>query len=75
MLGDRRFAGGKAVWAALRPLGPDLRDAEQVVHEPYEFFGDRVRFAPPDPLEVLTLAVRAAAHPGRVAVGSRTDSR
>ncbi|MFC5200399.1 hypothetical protein [Streptomyces kaempferi] len=52
----------------MRPLGPDLRDVEQVVHEPYEFCGDRVRFAPQDPLEVPTLAARAAAHPGRVAV-------
>ncbi|MFD7945342.1 hypothetical protein [Streptomyces sp. NPDC059744] len=41
--------------------------AEQVVHERYEFFGDRVRYPQPDPLDVPSLAARAAAHPGRVA--------
>ncbi|MCX4537652.1 hypothetical protein [Streptomyces sp. NBC_01669] len=67
VLGDRRLMAVKAVWEALRPLGLGLREAEQVVHERYEFFGDRVRYPQPVPLDVPSLAARAAAHPGRVA--------
>ncbi|MFG3117536.1 hypothetical protein ACGF4C_24470 [Streptomyces sp. NPDC048197] len=57
----------KVVWEALRPLEVSLREAEQVVHARYEMFGDRVRRAQPDPLDVSSLATRAGAHPGRVA--------
>ncbi|MGR6974891.1 hypothetical protein ACU639_35720 [Streptomyces cynarae] len=66
VLQDRRLMAVKAVWEALRPLGLGLRDAQQVVHARYEFFGARVRYPQPDPLEVPALAARAAAHPGRV---------
>ncbi|MGW4034404.1 hypothetical protein ACWEFL_34780 [Streptomyces sp. NPDC004838] len=64
---DRRLTAVKAVWEALRPLGLGLREAEQVVHARYEVLGDRVRYTRPDPLDVSSLAARAAAHPGRVA--------
>ncbi|MFB8177110.1 hypothetical protein ACFC8N_13790 [Streptomyces sp. NPDC055966] len=64
---DRRFAAVTAVWAALRPLGPGVHEAEQVVHARYAALGDRVRSAPPDPLDVPSLAARAAAHRGRAA--------
>ncbi|MEU6678816.1 hypothetical protein [Streptomyces sp. NPDC046853] len=67
VLRDRRLMAVKAVWEALRPLGPGLREAEQVVHARYEFLGDRVRRRPPDPLDLPSLAARAAALPGEVA--------
>ncbi len=67
VLRDRPFPAVKAVWEALRPLGLGLGDAKEVVHERYEFFGDRVRHQEPDPLDVPALAARAAAHPGHVA--------
>ncbi|MFF8958005.1 hypothetical protein [Streptomyces sp. NPDC014894] len=63
---DRRMAAVRAVWEALRPLGLGLHEAELVVHKRYEALGDRVRFRPPDPLDVRSLAARAAALPGRV---------
>nr|WP_222110097.1 hypothetical protein [Streptomyces cupreus] len=66
VLRDRRIMAIKAVWEALRPLELGLREAEQVVHARYEFFGDRVQYPQPDPLDVPALAARAAAHPGRV---------
>ncbi|MFI6355247.1 hypothetical protein ACIBJF_21890 [Streptomyces sp. NPDC050743] len=46
--------GGQRTW---------LREAEEVVHAR----GDRERRRQPDPLDVSSLAARAAAHPGRVA--------
>ncbi|MEU4874536.1 hypothetical protein [Streptomyces sp. NPDC021608] len=44
-----------------------LHEAEQVVHARYAALGDQVRRRPPDPLDVPSLASRAAALPGRVA--------
>ncbi|MGW7408552.1 hypothetical protein ACWGI9_33520 [Streptomyces sp. NPDC054833] len=67
VLRDRRLLAVKAVWEALRPLGLGVIDAERVVHSRYEVLGDRVRRTQPDPLDVTSLAARAAAHPGRVA--------
>lgn len=67
VLRDRRIAAVKSAWEALRPLGLGLHDAERVVHARYEALGDRVRRRPPDPLDVPSLAARAAALPGRVA--------
>ncbi|MEV0375731.1 hypothetical protein AB0I10_39355 [Streptomyces sp. NPDC050636] len=67
VLCDRRLMAVKTVWEALRPLGLGLREAEQVVHARYEVFTERVRHTQPDPLDVSSLAARAAAHPGRVA--------
>ncbi|WBO68552.1 hypothetical protein [Streptomyces camelliae] len=68
VLDDRPLAAMKAVWEALRPLGLGVREAEEVVHARYEVLGDRVRHKAPDPLDVPSLAARAAAHPGRVVV-------
>ncbi|MFI1765394.1 hypothetical protein ACH41H_25515 [Streptomyces sp. NPDC020800] len=67
VLRDRRIMAIKVVCEALRPLGLGLREAEQVVLQRYEALGDRVRYTPPDPLDVPSLAARAAACPGRVA--------
>ncbi|WP_055603895.1 hypothetical protein [Streptomyces aureus] len=63
---DRRLLALKAVWDALKPLELGLREAEQVVHARYEALGDQVRYTPPDPLDLASLADRAAALPGRV---------
>ncbi|MEU6774962.1 hypothetical protein [Streptomyces sp. NPDC046759] len=67
VLQDRRMTALNAAWDALRPLRPEPRPAEEIVHARYEALGDRVRRRPPDPLDVSSLAARAAAHPGRVA--------
>lgn len=63
---DRRLTAVKAVWEALRPLGVGLHEAERAVHARYEALGDRVRRTPPDPLDLPSLAARAADAPGRV---------
>ncbi|MFJ9889994.1 hypothetical protein ACIQRW_29645 [Streptomyces sp. NPDC091287] len=67
VLRDRRLSAVKSVWEALRPLGVGLHEAELVVHARYEALGDRVRYTPPDPLDLPSLAARVAALPGHVA--------
>lgn len=67
VLGDRRMMAVKTVWEALYPLGLGLREAEQVVRARYEALSDRVQHRPPDPLDLPSLAARAAALPGQVA--------
>ncbi|MEU9576166.1 hypothetical protein [Streptomyces chilikensis] len=67
VLRDRSLPAIRSVWEALRPLGVGLHEAERVVHARYEALGDRVRRTPPDPLDLASLAARAAAFPGRVA--------
>ncbi|WP_308461144.1 hypothetical protein [Streptomyces sp. Ru62] len=67
VLRDRRLPAVRSVWNALRPLGLGLAEAERVVHARYEALADQVRRTPPDPLDVPSLAARAAALPGRVA--------
>jgi hypothetical protein len=67
VLRDRRLSAVRTVWEALRPLGVGLHKVERVVHARYEALGDRVQRTPPDPLDLPSLAVRAAALPGRVA--------
>ncbi|MCM1940375.1 hypothetical protein NC239_19420 [Streptomyces sp. G3] len=67
VLRDRRLSAVRSVWEALRPLGVGLHEAERVVHSRYEALGDRVLRPPPDPLDLPSLAARAAALPGRVA--------
>lgn len=67
VLRDRRMMAVKAVWDAIRPLGLGLREAEQIVHARYEALGDRVQYSRPDPLDIPSLVIRAAALPGRVA--------
>lgn len=66
VLRDRRMMAVKSVWEAVRPLGVGLREAEDVVNARYEVLGERVRRRPPDPLDVPSLAARAAGLPGRV---------
>ncbi|MGW1591416.1 hypothetical protein [Streptomyces sp. NPDC002386] len=67
MLRDRRLSAVRSVWEALRPLGVGLHEAERVVRAQYEALGDRVQRTAPDPLDLPSLAARAAALPGRVA--------
>ncbi|ALO98424.1 hypothetical protein SHL15_7416 [Streptomyces hygroscopicus subsp. limoneus] len=67
VLRDRRLPAVRSVHDALRPLGLGLAEAERVVHARYEALADQVRRTPPDPLDVPSLAARAAALPGRVA--------
>jgi len=67
VLRDRRLSAVRSVWEALRPLGVGLHEAEQMVHARYEALGDRVQRTPPDPLDLPSLAARAAVLPGRVA--------
>lgn len=67
VLCDRRMPALRVVWLALRPLGLGLYEAERVVHARYEALGERVRYTPPDPLDLPSLAARAAALPGRAA--------
>ncbi|MET8505606.1 hypothetical protein ABZV60_13245 [Streptomyces sp. NPDC004787] len=65
VLRARRMSAVRTVWEALRPLDVGLYEAERVVHARYEALGGRVRRAP-DPLDVPSLAARAAAFAGRV---------
>lgn len=67
VLRDRRISAVRSVREALRPLGLGLHEAERVVHARYEALGDQVQRTPPDPLDLPSLAARAAALPGRVA--------
>ncbi|MFE6697822.1 hypothetical protein [Streptomyces sp. NPDC057718] len=67
VLRDRRISAIRTAWEALRPLGVGLHEAELVVHARYEDLGDLVQRRPPDPLDLPSLAARAAAAPGRVA--------
>ncbi|WP_236239452.1 hypothetical protein [Streptomyces sp. CC228A] len=67
VLRDRRLPAVRSVREALRPLGVGLHEAEGVVRARYEALGDRVQHTPPDPLDLPSLAARAAALPGRVA--------
>ncbi|MCS0605662.1 hypothetical protein NX794_31330 [Streptomyces sp. LP11] len=67
VLRDRRMAAVRAAFEALRPLDLGIHDAVRLVHDRYQALGDRVRNTPPDPLDVDSLAARAAGHPGRVA--------
>ncbi|MFD3377628.1 MULTISPECIES: hypothetical protein [unclassified Streptomyces] len=67
VLRDRRLLAVRSVWDALRPLGLGLHEAERVVHSRYEALAGQVQRTPPDPLDVPSLAARAAALPGRVA--------
>ncbi|QEV29991.1 hypothetical protein CP976_41835 [Streptomyces coeruleorubidus] len=67
VLRDRRLSAVRSVWEALRPLEVGLHQAERVVHARYEVLGDRVQRTPPDPLDLASLAARAAVLSGRVA--------
>ncbi|MEV6740082.1 hypothetical protein AB0N14_25300 [Streptomyces sp. NPDC051104] len=67
VLRDHRVMAVKSVWEALHPLGLGLHEAEQVVHTRYEALGERVQRRQPDPLDIPSLAARAAALRGRVA--------
>ncbi|MEV8533554.1 hypothetical protein [Streptomyces sp. NPDC051211] len=54
----------KAAWDELREWGLGLREAQEFVYARYEALGDRGN--PDDPLDVDSLAARAAALPSRV---------
>ncbi|MFI8963031.1 hypothetical protein ACIGO8_13000 [Streptomyces sp. NPDC053493] len=68
VLRDRRLPAVRSVRQALRPLGAGLHEAERVVDARYEALGERVRRTSADPLDLPSLAARAAALPGRLEV-------
>ncbi|MGA4986635.1 hypothetical protein [Streptomyces sp. GESEQ-13] len=56
----------RSAWEALRPLGVGLHVAELLVQARYETLAGRVRRRQPDPLDLPSLAARAASFAGRV---------
>ncbi|MCP3818373.1 hypothetical protein NLX86_09665 [Streptomyces sp. A3M-1-3] len=66
VLQDRFLPAVKVVWEGGRAEGLDLNDAQRVVSDRYEALGDRVVRTPDDPVDLDSLAARAAGFPGRV---------
>ncbi|MET9774651.1 hypothetical protein ABZ023_10330 [Streptomyces sp. NPDC006367] len=60
VLRDCRLSAVRHVQEALRPLGVGLHEAERVVQARYEALGDRVQRTPSHPLDLPSLAARAA---------------
>jgi hypothetical protein len=66
VLQDARFRAVRVVREAGRAKGLGLNDAQLVVHDRYVHHGDRVARTPDSPLDLESLAARAAGLPGRV---------
>ncbi|MFC9745569.1 hypothetical protein [Streptomyces niveus] len=66
VLQDARMRAIRVVFEAGRARGMGLRDAQLVVHERYLRYGDRIARTPRSPLDLESLAARAAGLPGRV---------
>ncbi|MEU8675925.1 hypothetical protein [Streptomyces sp. NPDC048560] len=66
VLQDARFQAIRLVWEAGRAQGLGLNDAQVVVHERYVHFGEAIARTPDSPLDLESLAARAAGAPGRV---------
>ncbi|MEV6394663.1 hypothetical protein AB0M39_07755 [Streptomyces sp. NPDC051907] len=66
VLQDARMRAIRTVWEAGRARGLGLNDAQLVVHDRYLHHGDRVARTPDSPLDLESLAARAAGAPGRV---------
>ncbi|MDR6979521.1 hypothetical protein J2X68_006257 [Streptomyces sp. 3330] len=66
VLQDARMRAIRAAWEAGRAHGVGLHEAQLVVHERYLHHGDRIARTPDDPLDLESLAARAAGAPGRV---------
>ncbi|MER6782170.1 MULTISPECIES: hypothetical protein [unclassified Streptomyces] len=66
VLQDRYMYAVRAVWEAGRVSGLGLREAQDLVGARYAHFGDRVARTPDSPVDLDSLAARAAGFPGRV---------
>ncbi|MFJ3767556.1 hypothetical protein ACIPQJ_08265 [Streptomyces sp. NPDC090082] len=66
VLQDARLQAVRIVRQTGRGRGLGLHDAERVVHDRYLHHGDRIARTPPSPLDLESLAARAAGCPGRV---------
>lgn len=66
VLQDARMRAIRVVFEAGRARGMSLQDAQLVVHERYLRYGDSIARTPRSPLDLESLAARAAGLPGRV---------
>ncbi|MEV8363332.1 hypothetical protein [Streptomyces niveus] len=66
VLQDARMRAIRVVFEAGRARGMGLHDAQLVVHERYLRYGGRIARTPRSPLDLESLAARAAGLPGRV---------
>ncbi|MGW1017736.1 hypothetical protein [Streptomyces niveus] len=66
VLQDARMRAIRVVFEAGRARGMGLHDAQLVVHERYLRYGDSIARTPRSPLDLESLAARAAGLPGRV---------
>ncbi|MFF2938835.1 hypothetical protein ACFVSQ_03200 [Streptomyces niveus] len=66
VLQDAHMRAIRVVFEAGRARGMGLHDAQLVVHERYLRYGDSIARTPRSPLDLESLAARAAGLPGRV---------
>jgi hypothetical protein len=66
VLQDARLQATRIVFEAGRACGLGLNDAQLVVHDRYVHHGDGIARTPDSPLDLESLAARAAGAPGRV---------
>jgi hypothetical protein len=66
VLQDAHLQAVRVVFEAGRSRGLGLIDAQRVVHDRYLHHGDRIARTPDSPLDVDSLAARAAGAPGRI---------
>ncbi|MFI1150255.1 hypothetical protein [Streptomyces sp. NPDC020817] len=66
VLQDRYMYAVRAVWETGRASGLGLREAQDLVGARYAHFGDRVARTPDSPVDLDSLAARAAGFPGHV---------
>ncbi|MFJ6824037.1 hypothetical protein ACIQRJ_26945 [Streptomyces niveus] len=66
VLQDARMRAIRVVFEAGRARGMGLHEAQLVVHERYLRYGDSIARTPRSPLDLESLAARAAGLPGRV---------
>lgn len=68
VLQDARMRAIRIVFEVGRARGIGLRDAQLLVHERYLRYGDRIARTPESPLDLDSLAARAAGVAGRIVV-------
>ncbi|MBT2452219.1 hypothetical protein J7F03_35220 [Streptomyces sp. ISL-43] len=66
VLQDRLLNAVRVVWEAGRAQGVDLNEAQKLVADRYEHFGDRVARTPDSPLDLESLASRTSGIRARV---------
>ncbi|MEW1794899.1 hypothetical protein [Streptomyces niveus] len=66
VLQDARMRAIRVVFEAGRARGMGLHEAQLVVHERYLRYGDSIARTPRSPIDLESLAARAAGLPGRV---------